>query len=109
MVAADSTGANVVQGMRRFQRSCPSRQSRLIKVNRPLKTCRNMNYFGPIVTASGMMRTVGLTVGQPKSEMQEMAAKYLLLLALALAAPASLAQGVAPDALLRAVTWPTSQ
>ena len=30
--------------------------------------------------------------------------KYVLLLALALAAPASLAQGVAPDALLRAVT-----
>jgi phospholipid transport system substrate-binding protein len=36
--------------------------------------------------------------------MQEMVAKYVLLLALALAAPASLAQGVAPDALLRAVT-----
>jgi phospholipid transport system substrate-binding protein len=36
--------------------------------------------------------------------MQELAEKYVLLLALALAAPASLAQGVAPDALLRAVT-----
>jgi phospholipid transport system substrate-binding protein len=35
--------------------------------------------------------------------MQEMVAKYVLLLALALAAPASLAQSVAPDALLRAV------
>jgi phospholipid transport system substrate-binding protein len=33
-----------------------------------------------------------------------MAAKYVLLLALALAAPALLAQGVAPDALIRAVT-----
>jgi phospholipid transport system substrate-binding protein len=33
-----------------------------------------------------------------------MTAKYVLLLALALAAPASLAQDVAPDALLRAVT-----
>jgi phospholipid transport system substrate-binding protein len=36
--------------------------------------------------------------------MQELAEKYVLLLALALAAPASLAQDVAPDALLRAVT-----
>ena len=36
--------------------------------------------------------------------MQELAGKYVLLLALALAAPASLAQAVAPDALLRAVT-----
>jgi phospholipid transport system substrate-binding protein len=36
--------------------------------------------------------------------MQELVVKYVLLLALALAAPASLAQGVAPDALLRAVT-----
>ncbi len=36
--------------------------------------------------------------------MQELVAKCMLLLALALAAPASLAQGVAPDALLRAVT-----
>jgi phospholipid transport system substrate-binding protein len=36
--------------------------------------------------------------------MQALLAKYLLLLALALAAPASLAQAVAPDALLRAVT-----
>jgi phospholipid transport system substrate-binding protein len=38
------------------------------------------------------------------SEMQALLAKYLLLLALAFAAPASLAQAVAPDALLRAVT-----
>jgi len=36
--------------------------------------------------------------------MQELVVKYVLLLALALAAPASLAQGVAPDALVRAVT-----
>jgi phospholipid transport system substrate-binding protein len=36
--------------------------------------------------------------------MQELVVKYALLLALALAAPASLAQGVAPDALLRAVS-----
>src|ERR1039457_961657 len=36
--------------------------------------------------------------------MQDLVAKYALLLALALAAPASLAQVVAPDALLRAVT-----
>jgi phospholipid transport system substrate-binding protein len=36
--------------------------------------------------------------------MQELVVKYLLLLTLALAAPASLAQGVAPDALLRAAT-----
>jgi phospholipid transport system substrate-binding protein len=36
--------------------------------------------------------------------MQELVVKYVLLLALALAAPGSLAQGVAPDALLRAVT-----
>jgi phospholipid transport system substrate-binding protein len=36
--------------------------------------------------------------------MQELVVKYVLSLALALAAPASLAQGVAPDALLRAVT-----
>lgn len=35
--------------------------------------------------------------------MQELIAKYVLLLALALAAPASLAQGVAPEALLRTV------
>jgi phospholipid transport system substrate-binding protein len=35
--------------------------------------------------------------------MHDLIAKYLLLLALALAAPASHAQGVAPDALLRAV------
>lgn len=34
--------------------------------------------------------------------MRDLVAKYLLLLALALAAPASLAQGLAPDALLRA-------
>jgi phospholipid transport system substrate-binding protein len=36
--------------------------------------------------------------------MQERAAKYVLLLALASVAPASIAQAVAPDALLRAVT-----
>jgi len=36
--------------------------------------------------------------------MQELVVKYVLLLALALAAPALLAQGVAPDALIRAVT-----
>jgi phospholipid transport system substrate-binding protein len=36
--------------------------------------------------------------------MQELVVIYVLLLALALAAPASLAQGVAPDALVRAVT-----
>ena len=36
--------------------------------------------------------------------MQELVAKYVLLLALALVAPAALAQGVAPDALLRAVS-----
>jgi phospholipid transport system substrate-binding protein len=36
--------------------------------------------------------------------LQALVAKYMLLLALALAAPASLAQDVAPDALLRAVT-----
>lgn len=36
--------------------------------------------------------------------MHDPIAKYLLLLALALAPPASLAQGVAPDALLRAVS-----
>lgn len=35
--------------------------------------------------------------------MQGLIAKYVLMLALALAAPAALAQGVAPDALLRAV------
>ena len=44
-----------------------------------------------------------------RTEMQGLVAQYVLLLALALAAPASLAQRVAPDALLRAVTWPTSQ
>jgi phospholipid transport system substrate-binding protein len=38
------------------------------------------------------------------SGMQALVAKYMVLLALALAAPASLAQDVAPDALLRAVT-----
>ena len=36
--------------------------------------------------------------------MQELVAKYVLLLALALVAPAALAQSVAPDALLRAVS-----
>ncbi|MGP1676819.1 MAG: MlaC/ttg2D family ABC transporter substrate-binding protein [Burkholderiales bacterium] len=36
--------------------------------------------------------------------MQELVAKYALMLGLALAAPALLAQGVAPDALLRAVS-----
>ncbi len=36
--------------------------------------------------------------------MQELVAKYLLMLALAFAAPALLAQELAPDALLRAVT-----
>jgi phospholipid transport system substrate-binding protein len=36
--------------------------------------------------------------------MHDLVAKYVLLLAWALAAPASLAQGLAPDALLRAVT-----
>jgi phospholipid transport system substrate-binding protein len=36
--------------------------------------------------------------------MQDLVAKSALLLALALAAPASIAQGVAPDALLQAVT-----
>lgn len=36
--------------------------------------------------------------------MPELVVKYLLLLALALAAPASLADGLAPDALLRAVS-----
>jgi phospholipid transport system substrate-binding protein len=40
-----------------------------------------------------------------RSEMLELVVKYVLLLALALAAPAALAQGVAPDALLRAVTF----
>jgi phospholipid transport system substrate-binding protein len=35
--------------------------------------------------------------------MLELFVKYVLLLTLALAAPASLAQGIAPDALLRAV------
>jgi phospholipid transport system substrate-binding protein len=39
-----------------------------------------------------------------RSEMQELVAQYVLLLTLALAAPASLAQDVAPDALLRAVS-----
>lgn len=39
------------------------------------------------------------------SEMQALVAKYVLLLTLALAAPASRAQDVAPDALLRAVSF----
>jgi len=39
-----------------------------------------------------------------RTEMQGLAAQYVLLLALALAAPTSFAQGLAPDALLRAVT-----
>jgi len=38
------------------------------------------------------------------SEMQALVAKYAMLLTLALAAPASLAQDVAPDALLQAIT-----
>jgi len=50
-----------------------------------------------------MTRAASLIAGQPGSEIQEMVAKCALLLALALAVPASLAQGVAPDALLRAV------
>ena len=36
--------------------------------------------------------------------MQGLIAKYVLMLALTLAAPAALAQDVAPDALLRAIT-----
>jgi phospholipid transport system substrate-binding protein len=40
-----------------------------------------------------------------RSGMQERVAKHLLLLSLLLAAPALCAQGVAPDALLRAVTF----
>lgn len=43
-------------------------------------------------------------MGQPGSAMHDPTAKGVLLLALALAAPASFAQGIAPDALLRAVT-----
>src|SRR5450759_4365489 len=39
-----------------------------------------------------------------RTEMQGLAAQYVVLLALALAAPTSFAQGLAPDALLRAVT-----
>jgi len=39
-----------------------------------------------------------------RTEMQGLVAQYVLLLALALAAPTSFAQGLAPDALLRAVT-----
>lgn len=42
-------------------------------------------------------------MGRRRSEMRELVAKWVVLLAWAIAAPASLAQDVAPDALLRAV------
>ncbi|HEY5293817.1 MAG TPA: ABC transporter substrate-binding protein [Burkholderiales bacterium] len=44
------------------------------------------------------------TIPPSRKETRELVVEYALSLALALVAPASLAQGVAPDALLRAVT-----
>jgi phospholipid transport system substrate-binding protein len=44
------------------------------------------------------------TISASRNETHGLGAKYVLLLALALVAPAALAQGVAPDALLRAVS-----
>ena len=49
------------------------------------------------------MRAAGSIVEPAKSENRETAVTYALVLALVLAAPAALAQGVAPDAQLRAV------
>ena len=51
-----------------------------------------------------MKRTGGQIVGPPESENRQIAAQCVLWLALALAAPATLAQGVAPDVLVRTVT-----
>ncbi len=51
-----------------------------------------------------MNRSEGPIMAQRRSAMHDPIAKCVLLLALALAAPGSFAQGIAPDALLRAVT-----
>lgn len=51
-----------------------------------------------------MTRTIGFTIGHPGNEMHDPIAKCVLSLALALAATASPAQGLGPDALLRAVS-----
>jgi phospholipid transport system substrate-binding protein len=52
-----------------------------------------------------MTRTVGFIVARARIEMRQLLTKCVLLLAAAPAAPALFAQGVAPDALLRAVTF----
>src|SRR5476651_2746936 len=67
-----------------------------------------LSYFCKETSCSGTSRRLG-TIMMPgpapfRSDMQALVAKFVLLLTLALPAPALLAQDVAPDALLRAVT-----
>jgi len=57
----------------------------------------------PRLTVGGMARTVADVAWRCGREMRNLTGKLVLLLASALAAPAALAQGGAPDALLRTV------
>lgn len=56
------------------------------------------------LTVGKRTRNLGFAASQPGNEMRDLIAKYVLFLTLVFAAPAALAQALAPDALLRAVT-----